>query len=180
MLRMLLLTASLLQIGTSAFCQTSLTDSQVLQSLLAEVRQLRQDLQATTAAAQRVQIVLYRLQIQGIAVGRATTILEEARSKVTNAESARRRSAAELQNLEEVQRQNPDANVHKAVDGKLPELRRVVEMWTADLPQLQAKESEALGQLQAEQAKMNELQDSLDRYDKALANFSRKSAGGPN
>jgi len=38
--------------STAAFAQTSPTDSDALKALLTEVRQLRHDLQTTTAAAQ--------------------------------------------------------------------------------------------------------------------------------
>ena len=40
-------------------------------------------------------------------------------------------------------------------------------------------ESEALGQLRGEQAKLGELQDSLDKLDKLLENFNRPSASSP-
>jgi hypothetical protein len=55
---------SLLLSSTACFGQTTTGDSQTLQALLSEVRQLRQDLQITTIAAQRAQILIYRLQGQ--------------------------------------------------------------------------------------------------------------------
>jgi hypothetical protein len=57
--------------STLCFGQTTPSESQTLQALLLEVRQLRQDLQTTTVAAQRAQILLYRLQGQEAAVARA-------------------------------------------------------------------------------------------------------------
>jgi hypothetical protein len=56
--------------STLCFGQTTPSESQTLQALLLEVRQLRQDLQTTTVAAQRAQILLYRLQGQEAAVAR--------------------------------------------------------------------------------------------------------------
>jgi len=53
-----------------------------------------QDLQTVTVAAQRVQIILYRLQVQESAVLRATQRLEEARFKLADAESARKGASA--------------------------------------------------------------------------------------
>jgi len=64
--------------STACFGQTTPGDSQTLQALLSEVRQLRQDLQTTTIAAQRAQILLYRLQGQEAAVARASQRIDEA------------------------------------------------------------------------------------------------------
>jgi len=62
--RSCLLILGLLLIATPVLGQSASTDSQTLQALLSEVRQLRHDLQTTTLAAQRAQILLYRLQGQ--------------------------------------------------------------------------------------------------------------------
>jgi hypothetical protein len=64
MRRLLLAVLTLFVIPTLALRQSAPTDSQTLQALLAEVRQLRHDLQTTTATTQRAQIALYRLQRQ--------------------------------------------------------------------------------------------------------------------
>ena len=69
---------SSLVFSTACFGQTTTGDSQTLQALLLEVRQLRQDLQTTTIAGQRVQILIYRLQGQEAAVARASQRLDEA------------------------------------------------------------------------------------------------------
>ena len=67
-----LFVVGLLFFSTACFGQTTPGDSQTLQALLLEVRQLRQDLQTTTIAAQRAQILIYRLQGQEAAVARAS------------------------------------------------------------------------------------------------------------
>jgi hypothetical protein len=48
-----------------ALAQSTSTDSQGLQALVAEVRQLRKDLQITNASALKAQILLSRLQAPG-------------------------------------------------------------------------------------------------------------------
>jgi hypothetical protein len=55
-----LILASTVSVG-----QTASPDSQTLQALLAEVRQLRKDLRTTTVASQRVQILLYPTYCKG-------------------------------------------------------------------------------------------------------------------
>ena len=49
-----------------------------------------------------------------------------------------------------------------------------VERLTADEQRLQSREIDAETQLRAEQAKLAELQDQLDRLDKLLDSFTRK------
>ena len=67
--------------ASAALCQTPAKESDTLQSLLMEVHQLRQDIEAMTVASQRVQIALYTLQMQDAAVARTTQRLDEARNR---------------------------------------------------------------------------------------------------
>ena len=69
-------------IVTTTHAQTASPDTQALQALATEIRHLRQDLQATTIATQRVQIVLYRLQTQTAMVTRAASRLDDLRSSL--------------------------------------------------------------------------------------------------
>src|SRR5207249_5887194 len=79
---MLGLVLGFLSFSTTCFGQTTTGDSQRLQALLSEIRLLRQDLQTTTIAAQRAQILIYRLQGQEAAVARASQRLDDARDKL--------------------------------------------------------------------------------------------------
>ncbi|MCX6626562.1 MAG: hypothetical protein NTW28_02895 [Candidatus Solibacter sp.] len=72
---------------TAAAAQTASPDTQALQALVTEIRQLRQDLQSTTVVTQRVQIVLYRLQTQTALVTRASSRLDDARSSLGKIQS---------------------------------------------------------------------------------------------
>jgi len=83
------------------------------QSLLAEIRQLRQDLQATAATIQRVQLVMFRMQAEASLLSRATERLDNARSRCEQAQMQRKMLTAEVESAEYRQRnsQNPsDAN----------------------------------------------------------------------
>ncbi len=132
----------LLLLSTACFGQTTPGDSQTLQALLSEVRQLRQDLHTTTIAAQRAQILIYRLQGQEAAVARASQRLDEAREKL-----ARIRLKTRLESLENEEQQR------------------------------QTREIEAEQQLRAEEVRLSDLRDQLDRLDKALENASRRPGG---
>ncbi len=82
--------------------QSSSTDSQTLQALLAEVRQLHHDLQTTTIAAQRAQILLYRLQGQEAIVARASQRLDDARARLAEVQSNRTKLTADIKKYEEL------------------------------------------------------------------------------
>ena len=169
----------LLLIPTSAFGQTASTDSQTLQALLAEVRQLRQDLQTTTVAAQRVQILLYRLQGQEVAVARASQRLEDARSRLVEAQSNRKKLAAEIKYYEDLQSRTENPKERKDIEDLLPRLKAKLEMLADEEQQRQTREIEAEEQLRMAQAKLSGLQDHLDQLEKALANFSRQPGSSP-
>jgi hypothetical protein len=62
-----------LLIATGAGAQTVSPETQALQALVVEIRQLRLDLQTTTITTQRAQVVLYRLQSQTALVTRAAS-----------------------------------------------------------------------------------------------------------
>src|SRR5438034_11662416 len=100
--RTCLLILGLLLIATPVLGQSASTDSQTLQALLAEVRQLHHDLQTTTIAAQRSQILLYRLQGQEAIVARASQRLDDARARLTEVQSNRTKLTADIKKYEEL------------------------------------------------------------------------------
>ncbi len=160
-------------VSTSAFGQTTSTDSQTLQALLAEVRQLRQDLQTTTVATQRAQILLYRSQVQEAAVARASQRLDNARAKLEETQSARKKLAAEIKSSENFvgNTENSPAD-RKQIEGWLPQGKARLESLESEEQQWQTREMEAEEQQRLEQAKLGGLQDQLDRIEKALENLS--------
>src|SRR3989442_4877580 len=95
------LVSSLLVMPGAAFAQSASSDSQALQALVSEVRQLRQLLQTSAVATQRAQILVYRVQAQETAVARAFQRLDDARSKLAEAQSSRKRAPANLKRMQE-------------------------------------------------------------------------------
>lgn len=147
----------------------------VLQSLLAEVRQLRQDIEAMTIASQRVQIALYALQMQDAAVARAARRLDDARAKRASSEDRRSHLAAEVQRLEAGAAAGTVDPVHKnAVQLQLDMMKPELESVTAEWQSGQAAEAEATSQLRTEQVKLGEMQDRIDRLDKSLEKVGSK------
>ncbi len=168
MLRSLFLVLGLLLISPAVFGQTPSTDSQTLQALLAEVRQLRQELRTTTVAAQRVQVLLYRLQIQEAAVARAERRVDEARSALSQTQAEVKMAASSIKDTEDKVTNAQNAVERKRQEDLLAKLKAYLESQQNSAQQSQTKESEADQDLRTEQAKLNALQDQLDRLDKSL------------
>ena len=153
--------------------QTPVKDPDTLQSLLAEVRQLRQAIEAMTVGSQRVQIALYTLQMQDAAVARATQRWDSARNKCAVTEQNRQHLASEVQRIETAI--SSGARLEgEAADFKtrLPDLKAGLEAQTAELQKCQGAEAEMSNQLKNEQAKLAEFQDRIERLDKQLAKAS--------
>jgi chromosome segregation ATPase len=167
------LVLGLLLISPAVFGQTSSTDSQTLQALLAEVRQLRQELRTTTVAAQRVQILIYRLQIQEGAAARAQRRVDEARSALSQTQAEVKMMATEIKQTEDKISNAQNPVERKRQEDLLARFKAGLESQENSAQQLQAKESEAEQELRAEQSKLNVLQDQLDRLDKSLETSSR-------
>jgi hypothetical protein len=169
MQRKLFCSLTLLLLAAPAHAQSLSTDSETLQVLLTEVRQLRQELKTTTAAVERAQILIYRLQFQEAVVARDAQRLDDARSKLASTQSTR------------------DANVHsiKIIESKLLDVNNPVEkqktedllaknktyLETVLLPQEQQRQAAVTDgeqQLRLEQERLSEFQNQLDQLDTVL------------
>jgi chromosome segregation ATPase len=160
-------------LGTaSAYGQTASPDSQMTQRLLAEIRELRHDLQSSAATIQRVQIVMYRVQAEASLLNRATERLENARTRCTQAQAQRKMVTIQIESANR-QRNSQNRSDQKTED-VLQALQSSVEMFASEEQQCQVEQADAETQFRAEQAKMNDLQDQLENLDKVLAEQSRK------
>jgi chromosome segregation ATPase len=159
----------------AALAQARPSDSQTLQALLAEVRQLRRDLQSSNAMIARAQIALYRLQRQDEAVARAQKRLRDTRLELAQAECDRNKKAIQIQSAKAATSHSdaPDAQTHFA-DVVLPQLKSELEMLQKQEEQARAEEAESERQLRDEQVKLEGLNDLLDRYNNSLEEVGQK------
>lgn len=173
-----LLALGLLLFSAPCFAQLAPSDSQTLQALLSEVRQLRQDLQTTTVAVQRAQILLYRLQGQEASVARASQRLDGARERLVAIQDQREHVAADVKRQEDYvsNTENPPAQ-RKEIEDALPPQKTRLESLKNEEQQRQTQEIEAEQQLRAEEVRLSDLRDQLDRLDKTLENSSRRPDG---
>jgi chromosome segregation ATPase len=158
-----------LLIPAPVYGQSNSTDSQTLQALLAEVRQLHHDLQTTTIAAQRAQILLYRLQGQEAIVARASQRLDDARARLVEVQSNRTKLTADIKKYEELVSQTENSPTdRKQIEDLLPQLKAKLAAFENEEQQRQTREIEAEDELRTERAKLGELQVQLDRLEKML------------
>ena len=162
---------ALLFCGCLAFAQSP--DAVLTQTLINEIRALRQDLEATNITSQRVQIALYRLQSQTAIVNTAQQRVDAARTQRSEVESRRRAVADQIQRMEEAVRGSGDTPEKKAMADELPGAKAVLESLTTEEAARRSTEVDAESQLRAEQARLADLQALLDRLDKALDDLAR-------
>jgi chromosome segregation ATPase len=153
--------------------QTPPTDSQVTQTLLSEVRQLRNDLQSAAATIQRVQIVMYRLQSESNVLDRATQRFEQARAACTQAEEQRKMFGAEIANAEEQARDSRNT-AGQQTQTVLARLKSTQQMFAQQEQECQVERGAAENQLRVEQAKMSDLETQLEKLDRILAGYAQK------
>lgn len=148
-------------------------DQQTLQSLLTEVRQLRQALQTLTVTAQRSQILVFRLQAQGSVVAKAAQRVEDLRSRITSLQAERRNSKSQLKQMEENLTRASDQAERKRFEEVLPQLKAHIESLGVTEQDLLTRQSEAQEQLRIEQGKLGILEEQLNRLDRDLETAGR-------
>jgi len=148
-------------------------DPSLTQTLINEIRGLRQDLESTNITSQRVQIALYRLQSQTAIVNTAQQRLDSVRMRLLDVQSQRKNLAANLQVADDRIRNLSDAAQKKAMEDELPQAKARLESLAAEEAGVQNSTTDAEAQLRAEKARLSDLQSLLDRLDKALDELAR-------
>lgn len=166
--------------STACFAQMEQGDSQTMRALLSEVRQLRQELQLTGVTVQRTQILLYRLQGQEALVARTSQHLDEVRETLAGTQAERKHLAEEIKEHEQfiANSENP-ATQRKVFENRLPEDKARLESLESTERQQLATEQEMERQLRAEDEKLDEFRNQLDRFDHELENLGSKLSGEP-
>jgi hypothetical protein len=173
-MRRFMLLLSLLLAPTVVLSQNSAQDSENLKSLLEEVRLLRRDMRTTMVAGQRVQIALYRLQLQDAALARASRAAEEAHAKLSELAANRNRITGQVEQAEHQLSSTDDASERKVMQEAIPQMKGALERLVTDEQQWQAKATDADTQVRTEQRKLDALHALLDQLDKALQNADRE------
>jgi chromosome segregation ATPase len=170
MLRPALVVLSLLLFSSSALGQAAPAESPTLLALLAEVRQLRQDLQTSAIAARKAQILIYRLHVQEEAVAHASQRLEEAKSSIEQLRARRRYQEFQIKQYEGMKDRDENDAQRKQFEDAITQLKAQMEALASEEQEAQMKEMDLEQQSRTEQAKLGQLQDELDRLDQAVMN----------
>lgn len=159
----------MLLVSASGLGQSTATESQGMQALVAEVRQLRKDLQATNGYALKAQVLFSRLQFQQAAVARVSGRLSDARGRIAEIQRRRVEVAGTVKRLEEsLDSTEPPPADRKQIEGLIETNKAELEILATEEQQRQATEMDAEEQLRIEQTKLNELEERVDRLEKAL------------
>jgi isoleucyl-tRNA synthetase len=159
MRRTYVLTVLVFLMAATTLAQTTSSDSGDMRALLAEVRQLRQDLQVSLTGMASTQILLSRLQIQEVAVSRASQHLDDARSKLAEVQLVLRSEAAEIRHFEDAPNTGDNA---AQLEAELNRAKADLEASTNLAQQRQSTETDAELQMQTEQDKLSRLEALLD------------------
>ena len=159
---------------SSSSSNSAANDSQTLQALLREVRELRQDLRSATIASERAQILLTRLQSQQQTVIGAQKEVDAARGQLNEAELRRTTLENQIKYYSDQDNEDstPDASKRQQVEQMLTHWKLNLQEAEAQRDAAQARETQAKQQLQLEQSKLDALQSELDQIDRALANLA--------
>jgi hypothetical protein len=161
----------LFSLASALFAQSP--DAVLTQTLISEIRALRQEIEATTVTSQRVQIALYRLQSQTALVDGAQRRLDGARVRVQEVQANRRRITSEIEGMEAHLRTLQNGEERQRIERALAQMKTEADAIAVEEGQRRNAEADADAQVRTEQGKLAELQFILDRLDRALDELSR-------
>lgn len=164
-----LLVLGLFFISALGFSQSTSSDSQGMQALVVEVRQLRKDLQTTNGYALNAQILLYRLQVQEATVARVSQNLNDLHSGIAVMQERQRNLMATIKLFEKVvDEAETSPTDRKEAEGEISRVKAELESVTAEEQRRQTAKMETDEQLRTEQAKLSALEDRVEQLEKAL------------
>lgn len=143
-------------------------DEQTLRSLLDEVRQLRVALQRANLNAYRAQITVERLRIQQDRVDRLARELEGVRREISEQGGWLARLPERLKDLENQLNVETNPTRRAQIETEYKDHKFSLEQTTKRAEQRREREAELGKQLQAEQLKLNELNDRLETLDREI------------
>jgi hypothetical protein len=154
--------------------QISQGDSgQITQALLSEVHQLRLAIQRSNLNTYHAQVTLERLRLQQQQVDRLNDKLGGARALIARLQIDKSRLQGDLPRLEAQLSQESDPGRRREMENQQLAIKLEVERQLETISQQRELESQLSGQVQVEQAKLNELNDRLDTLQKELENVDK-------
>ena len=163
-----------LAISACALGQSTSTDTQTLQSLLSEVRALRQDLRVSLNRAQSIQILLARFQMQEGVITRASDHLNDARQKLLDTHMHQKDLTLEAKRLEDSMNASENPQQQADLQERIDHVNSDLEIAGHLAQQQQTAEIQAEQHLREEQDKLNALENQLDDLIRSMSNSNEK------
>jgi hypothetical protein len=141
--------------------QVNQSDSQTLQAILSELRQIRSELHNQQAQNQTLQVLLFEMQTYQTAINRATQRMDDARSKLSEAREEERHFSGEISRGEDSRREVQDEADKKRIEADLESSKR-------SLASFKVMEQDRIAILQQAEAQLQKAQDAFDTVQNEL------------
>jgi hypothetical protein len=139
-----------------------------IETLLAEVRQLRAALQHAFATMPRVQLTLQKMQFQQQRVDRVSQRLDDIRRNMSMMSHEVGRAQARKQELETRLGSEQDPQMKRQFAAEFEGISRAVEEQSNVEQRMRAEEAEAQQALRTEEARLAEIAEQLEQLEKKL------------
>jgi len=143
-------------------------EPQTMQAVLIEIRELRHDLQVAANAAQRAQIVIYRLHEQVMVVEQARQRLENTNGTLEQIQNQQRYENFQLKQYEQMRDRSENEEARKPFEDSITEIRSRIEMAARGEREWRSKQMDFETDLRIQREKLEILETELDRLDKDL------------
>jgi predicted nucleic acid-binding Zn-ribbon protein len=144
------------------------TEDKTLQSLLNEVRLLRETLQRINLNSYRSQIIVERIRAQNDRVARLTRMLEDSRDEAANIQVHINQLSESAKSLENRIQQEADLKQRSQLETELKEFKYILDQQRQRYERLRERELRLNTELQAEQGKLSELEGRLDALEREV------------
>jgi predicted nucleic acid-binding Zn-ribbon protein len=152
-------------------------DNRAFQSLMNEVRLLRQTLQRTGLNAYRSQIIVERLRAHAEKSERLSRMLEDIRNEIEKIEMTIPRMVEQDKILESQVEQEPDLKKRARLEFEIKNIKQNIEHYKQRLERQRERELQLSTQLRAEQTKLGELESRLDGLEREIENEIERLQG---
>ncbi len=166
-MRTLVLLISCLAMLPACHAQVSQSDSQTLQDILSELRQLRSEIHNQQAENRAIQILLFEMQTYQADINRATQRTDDASSKLAEVKEAERRHAAEISRAEDSLRDAQDEVDKKRLASDIDRLK-------TGLTSFKAMEQDRISVLQQAEAQLQKAEDAFDGVQNELGKILKR------
>jgi chromosome segregation ATPase len=161
MKRIALLLTTCLAITSLCGAQVNRSDSETLQAILSELRQIRSELHNQQAQNQTLQVLLFEMQTYQTAINRATQRTDDARSKLSEAREEERHFSIEISRGEDSLREVQDQADKKRMEADIESSKR-------SLASFKTMEQDLIAVLQQAEAQLQKAQDAFDTVQNEL------------